>query len=250
MLPESILKTSELTKSFGNLVAVNNVDLEINRGEIIGLIGPNGAGKTTFFNLITGLEIPDKGSVVFKGVDIISMPPHKICKLGMSRTFQITRSFGEMPVEDAIRVGAYNRLSDKEVQKKVDWAIEFFELQDIRTTKCSDLGLAPLRKVEVARAAATEPELLLLDEVGAGLTSVELLKLMSELKRLNQETKITLCVVEHVMQMVMGLCERIFVLDAGKLIAKGIPEEISNNQNVIEAYLGRRSYVEPNFTSK
>jgi branched-chain amino acid transport system ATP-binding protein len=245
---EQILKTSKLTKSFGNLIAVNQVELEIHQEEIIGLIGPNGAGKTTFFNLITGLEIPDEGQVIFKGIDITSMPPHKICKLGMSRTFQVTRSFAGMSVEEAIRVGAYNRREEREVQKKVDWVIKFFELEDIRDYKCSDLGLASLRKVEVARAAATEPDLLLLDEVGAGLTTTELLRLMSELKRLNEETKITLCVVEHVMQMVMGLCERIFVLDAGELIAKGLPSEISNNQRVIEAYLGRRSYIESSST--
>jgi branched-chain amino acid transport system ATP-binding protein len=245
---EQILKTSKLTKSFGNLIAVNQVELEIHQEEIVGLIGPNGAGKTTFFNLITGLEIPDEGQVIFKGIDITSMPPHKICKLGMSRTFQVTRSFAGMSVEEAIRVGAYNRREEREVQKKVDWVIKFFELEDIRDYKCSDLGLASLRKVEVARATATEPDLLLLDEVGAGLTTTELLRLMSELKRLNEETKITLCVVEHVMQMVMGLCERIFVLDAGELIAKGLPSEISNNQRVIEAYLGRRSYIESSST--
>jgi len=249
VLSEQILKTSKLTKRFGNLIAVNQVDLEIKNEEIIGLIGPNGAGKTTFFNLITGLETPDEGQVIFKGTNITTMSPHAICKLGMSRTFQVTKSFTEMSVEEAIRVGAYNRRGEEEVQNKVDWAIEFFELEDIRDYKCSDLGLSSLRKVEVARAAATEPELLLLDEVGAGLTTTELLKLMSELKRLNEETKITLCVVEHVMQMVMGLCERIFVLDAGELIAKGIPSEISNNQRVIEAYLGRRSYSESSSTS-
>jgi branched-chain amino acid transport system ATP-binding protein len=240
VLSEQILKTSKLTKSFGNLIAVNHVELEIKKEEIIGLIGPNGAGKTTFFNLITGLETPDEGQVIFKGTNITTMSPHAICKLGMSRTFQVTKSFTEMSVEEAIRVGAYNRRGEEEVQNKVEWVLEFFELEDIREYKCSDLGLSSLRKVEVARAAATEPELLLLDEVGAGLTATELLKLMSKLKRLNEETKITLCVVEHVMQMVMGLCERIFVLDAGELIAKGIPSEISNNQRVIEAYLGRR----------
>jgi len=245
---EQILKTSKLTKRFGNLIAVNQVDLDFNKEEIVGLIGPNGAGKTTFFNLITGLEAPDEGQVIFKGTNITTMSPHAICKLGMSRTFQVAKSFTEMSVEDAIRVGAYNRHGEKEVQNKVDWALDFFELEDIRDYKCSDLGLASLRKVEVARAAATEPELLLLDEVGAGLTSTELLKLMSELKRLNEDTKITLCVVEHVMQMVMGLCDRIFVLDAGELIAKGIPNEISNNQRVIEAYLGRRSYSESSST--
>jgi branched-chain amino acid transport system ATP-binding protein len=248
VLYEQILKTSKLTKRFGNLIAVNQVDLEIKKEEIIGLIGPNGAGKTTFFNLITGLETPDEGQIIFKGTNITTLSPHVICKLGMSRTFQVAKSFTEMSVEEVIRVGAYNRRGEEEVQNKVDWALEFFELDNIRDYKCSDLGLSSLRKVEVARAAATEPELLLLDEVGAGLTATELLKLMSELKRLNQETKITLCVVEHVMQMVMGLCERIFVLDAGELIAKGIPSEISNNQRVIEAYLGRRSYGESSST--
>jgi len=248
VLSEQILKTSKLTKRFGSLIAVNQVDLEIKKEEIIGLIGPNGAGKTTFFNLITGLETPDEGQVIFKGTNITTMSPHAICKLGMSRTFQVVKSFTEMSVEEAIRVGAYNRRGEEEVQNKVDWALEFFELEDIRDYKCSDLGLSSLRKVEVARAAATDPEILLLDEVGAGLTATELLKLMSELKRLNEETKITLCVVEHVMQMVMGLCERIFVLDAGELIAKGIPSEISNNQRVIEAYLGRRSYSESSST--
>ena len=248
MLSEQILKTSKLTKRFGNLIAVNQVDLEIRKEEIVGLIGPNGAGKTTFFNLITGLETPDEGQVIFKGTNITTMSPHAICKLGMSRTFQVTKTFTEMSVEEAIRVGAYNKRGEEEVQNKVDWVLEFFELEDIRGCKCSDLGLSSLRKVEVARAAATEPELLLLDEVGAGLTATELLKLMSELKRLNGETKIALCVVEHVMQMVMGLCERIFVLDAGELIAKGIPSEISNNQRVIEAYLGRRSYSESSST--
>jgi ABC-type branched-subunit amino acid transport system ATPase component len=248
VLSEQILKTSKLTKRFGNLIAVNQVDIEIKKGEIMGLIGPNGAGKTTFFNLITGLETPDEGQVIFKGTNITTMSPHAICKLGMSRTFQVAKSFTEMSVEEAIRVGAYNRRGEEEVQNKVDWILEFFELEDIRGCKCSDLGLSSLRKVEVASAAATEPELLLLDEVGAGLTATELLKLMSELKRLNGETKIALCVVEHVMQMVMGLCERIFVLDAGELIAKGIPSEISNNQRVIEAYLGRRSYSESNST--
>ncbi|MCK4241482.1 MAG: ABC transporter ATP-binding protein [Candidatus Atribacteria bacterium] len=245
---EQILKTSKLTKHFGNLIAVNQVDLEIQKEEIVGLIGPNGAGKTTFFNLITGLEIPDEGQVIFKRIDITFMSPYKICKLGISRTFQVTRSFAGMSVEEVIRVGAYNRREEREVQEKVDWMIKFFELEDIRDYKCSDLGLASLRKVEVARAAATEPDLLLLDEVGAGLTTTELFRLMSELKRLNAETKITLCVVEHVMQMVMGLCERIFVMDAGELIAKGVPSEISNNQRVIEAYLGRRSYSESSST--
>lgn len=241
MSSKPILQVSNLTKRFGNLVAVNNVSLQIDGREIVGLIGPNGAGKTTFFNTITGLYSPDGGRVIFKGEDITGAPPHKICKLGMSRTFQVTKAFTEMTVEETVRVGAYNRHGEDDVAEKVDEVIAFCGLEEIRHQKCGDLGLAPLRRVELARAMATEPDLLLLDEAGAGLTAAELAELMEILRRLNREQGVTLCVVEHVMQMVMGLCERIFVLDAGELIAEGTPEEISNNPRVIEAYLGERA---------
>jgi len=241
MSSKPILQVSNLTKRFGNLVAVNNVSLQIDGREIVGLIGPNGAGKTTFFNTITGLYSPDGGQVIFKGEDITGAPPHKICKLGMSRTFQVTKAFTEMTVEETVRVGAYNRHGEDDVAEKVDEVIAFCGLEEIRHQKCGDLGLAPLRRVELARAMATEPDLLLLDEAGAGLTAAELAELMEILRRLNREQGVTLCVVEHVMQMVMGLCERIFVLDAGELIAEGTPEEISNNPRVIEAYLGERA---------
>ena len=241
MSSEPILRVSNLTKSFGSLVAVNNVSLQIYKGEIVGLIGPNGAGKTTFFNAITGLYSTDAGHVVFKGVDTRGLLPHKICKLGMSRTFQVAQAFNEMTVEDAVRVGAYNRCGEKDVMAKVDEIITFSDLETVRKQKCGDLGLAPLRKVELARALATEPDLLLLDEAGAGLNPTELSGLMMMLRRLNEERNITLCVVEHVMRMVMGLCSRIIVLDYGEVIAEGSPDEISTNERVIEAYLGERA---------
>ncbi len=240
-MSKPIIQISNLTKTFGNLVAVNDVSLQIYVGQIVGLIGPNGAGKTTLFNAITGLYKPDAGRVIFKGIDITGLLPHKICKLGMSRTFQVTQAFSSMTVEDAIRVGAYNRHGDKEVDAKVDEVIAFCELREIRHWRCGDLGLAPLRRVELARALATEPDLLLLDETGAGLNAAELNEAMAILRRLNQEKHITLCVVEHVMPMVMGLCEQILVLDAGTLIAEGDPGAISNNPRVIEAYLGERA---------
>jgi len=230
-----------LTKTFGNLIAVNDVSLQIHAGEIVGLIGPNGAGKTTLFNAITGLSRLDGGRVQFKGADITTSLPHKICHLGMSRTFQVTKAFNNMTVEDAIRVGAYNRHSEKGVDVKVDEVVQFCGLEKIRGWKCGDLGLASLRRVELARAMATEPELLLLDESGAGLNATELAELMVMLRRLNDEMGVTLCVVEHVMPMVMGLCHRIVVLDSGRLIAAGTPDEISCNQRVIEAYLGERA---------
>ncbi len=241
MLSQPILHVSNLTKTFGNLVAVGNVDLEIREGEILGLIGPNGAGKTTLFNAVTGLDAPDSGRVVFKGEDITGWLPHRVCRMGMSRTFQVTQAFSSMTVEDAIRVGAYNRHTAGDIMDKVDDVIEFSGLGQIRSERCEDLALAPLRRVELARALATEPDLLLLDEAGAGLTPTELNELMQILRRLNREMNITLCVVEHVMKMVMGLCSRIVVLDYGVFIAEGSPEEISVNERVIEAYLGERA---------
>ncbi len=237
---QPILQVSNVTKRFGNLVAVNDVSLQIYAGEILGLIGPNGAGKTTLFNAITGLARPDSGRVVFKGTDITGFLPHRICQLGMSRTFQVTKAFNNMRVEDAVRVGAYNRHGEQDVAQKVDEVIRFCDLEKIRHWKCGDLGLAPLRRVELARAMATEPDLLLLDEAGAGLNATELAELMAMLRRLNRELGIALCVVEHVMPMVMGLCERIVVLESGQLIAEGTPDAISHNKRVIEAYLGER----------
>jgi len=238
---QPMLKVTDLTKKFGSLVAVNQVNMEICRGEIAGLIGPNGAGKTTFFNSITGIYRPDGGKVIFKGVDISSFLPHKICKLGMSRTFQVSRAFVHMSVEDTVRVGAYNRTTEKTVGAKVEQVIELCELGEIRKRVCSDLGLASLRKVELARALATQPDLLLLDEAGAGLNTTELASFMELIKKLNQEYGITFCVVEHIMQMVMGLCHHIFVLDSGELIASGSPSQITRDQRVIEAYLGKRA---------
>jgi branched-chain amino acid transport system ATP-binding protein len=235
-----LLKVSDLTVKFGSLVAVNAVSLDVKFGEIVGLIGPNGAGKTTLFNAITGLVKPAGGRVTFKGTNITGAPPHKICQAGMSRTFQVTRAFAHMAVEDAVRVGAYNRCGEGNVRQKVDQVVELCGLSDVRKRTCGDLGLAPLRRVELARALATQPEVLLLDEAGAGLTATELASFMDLLRQLNRDQKITLVIVEHVMQMVMGICQRLFVLESGALIASGAPAEIGRNQAVIEAYLGKR----------
>ncbi len=241
MESQPLLRVSNLTVTFGRLVAVNDVSLEIHPGELVGLIGPNGAGKTTLFNAMIGLNRPARGTVFFKGVDVTDFLPYKICKLGMSRTFQVTRAFVHMSVEEAVRVGAYNRCNERSVRDKVDEVVAFCELSDIRKRMCGDVGLASLRRVELARALATDPDILLLDEAGAGLNTTELSAFMNLLTLLNQDRKITLLVVEHVMQMVMGVCQRIFVLDSGSLIATGNPEQVSSNERVIEAYLGKRA---------
>jgi branched-chain amino acid transport system ATP-binding protein len=241
MSGEAILQVADLRKTFGSLAALDRVSFHIARGEILGLIGPNGAGKTTLFNTVSGLYHPDGGQVAFKGQSIVGLPPHKICRLGMSRTFQVTQAFEHLTAAEAIRIGAYNRHGEREIEAKVRETVSFFGLEKIQNWKCGDLGLAPLKRVEVARAAATDPELLLLDEAGAGLNSAELAELMDMLKTLRRERGMTLCVVEHVMPMVMGLCERIIVLDYGQIIAEGTPELIGRNERVIEAYLGRRS---------
>ncbi len=240
MKKRELLKVDGITKSFGGLVALNNVTMYVNEGEIVGLIGPNGAGKTTLFNVITGFYKPDRGKVFFNGVEITGKPPHIIAKMGIARTFQIVKPFPTLTVEEAVRVGAY-KVTDREdeVDKLVDEALSIVGIDEIRDRRCADCNLVQIKLTELARALATQPILLLLDEVAAGLTPIEIGFYVDLLRDINRRKKITMLIVEHVMKFVMNISERIVVLHYGKKIAEGTPMEVSRDKNVIEAYLGR-----------
>ena len=254
----SVLVVKNLTKNFGGLSAVSNVNLEINENELVGLIGPNGAGKTTFFNLLTGVYEPSEGSIELKVngkmKNIVKVKPYNITKLGMARTFQNIRLFKELSVLDNIKVAmnkdikygffsAIFRLPKfyKEESRIHDNAIKLLEvvgLGEKRNELAKNLPYGEQRKLEIARALATNPTVLFLDEPAAGMNPQETNELTSLINKIKKDFNLTIILIEHDMSLVMTLCERIFVLDYGKLIAKGTPEEIKNNKRVVEAYLG------------
>jgi branched-chain amino acid transport system ATP-binding protein len=241
-----ILEGQDVTKYFGGLAAVSHVDFHVEQGEILGLIGPNGAGKTTLFNLISG-AIPFKsGGIIFKGQKLNGLKPHQICKMGVSRTFQETKIFADMPVSQNVLMGAFfgtpTRISGADAAKEVSQALEFVELSAMSATPVQDLTLVNQKRVEVARALATKPELLLLDELMAGLNATETSEAM-ELVRKIRDTGITIFMVEHVMKAIMGICERIMVLHHGEKIAEGTCQEIAANKTVIEVYLGEEAHA-------
>ena len=234
----SLLELKRVSKNFGGLKAVSQVSFDLEEGEILGIIGPNGAGKTTLFNTITGFYKADDGEVWFEGERLIDLKPHQICKKGMVRTFQIVKPFLELTVLENVVVAALNRTKQvQEATGKAFETIEFVGLKDKVDTLATGLTLPHRKRLELARVLATEPKLLLLDEVMAGLTPTEVDDLIRLLKEVNKKG-ITILLIEHVMRGVMALSKRVVVLNYGEKIAEGVPEEVVKNRQVIEAYLG------------
>jgi branched-chain amino acid transport system ATP-binding protein len=239
-----LLEGQGVTKYFGGLVAVSNVDFHVDQGEIMGLIGPNGAGKTTLFNLISAAFPLSSGEIRFKGQKLNGLKPHQICKMGVSRTFQETKVFGNMPVLQNVLVGAFFgapvRVVGADAAREAAKALELVGLSAMSETPIQDLTLVNQKRVEVARALATKPELLLLDELMAGLNPAEVSEAMELVNRI-RDTGITIFMVEHVMKAIMGICERIIVLHHGEKICEGTPQEIATNKKVIDIYLGEET---------
>jgi branched-chain amino acid transport system ATP-binding protein len=236
-----LLSLESATKRFGGLIANRDVSLAIEPGEIVGLIGPNGAGKTTLFNCITGYMHPDAGRIVFGGADVTHTRPERICHLGVARTWQVVRAFGRMTALENVVCGALQRTNRVvEARSRARALLEFTGLADRAEMAAATLTLADKKRLEIARALATRPRLLLLDEAMSGLTPLETTAAVQLVRRIHEELKVTICVVEHVMEVVMPLSHRVVVLDYGVKIADGAPQTVVRDEQVIRAYLGDR----------
>jgi branched-chain amino acid transport system ATP-binding protein len=250
-----IFKTDRLSVTFGGLSALDGLDVRVRRGEIVGLIGPNGAGKTTMFNVVTGFVKPSAGTVTFKGMNITGFPPHRTARLGIARTFQNIRLYGDLTVLENVMVAGHSRASysifeamtgigrrarvEKALKEKALHLLEMMGLEDLALDKADSLPYGSRRKLETARALALDPELLLLDEPVAGMNPSETVEFGDLLRKVKKTLDLSILLIEHDMGFVMDLCDKIRVLNYGAPIAWGTPAEIQVNERVIAAYLGR-----------
>lgn len=250
----ALLETKNLGISFGGLRAVNAFNISVEKGQLYGLIGPNGAGKTTIFNLLTGVYQPDEGAILLDGVNLTGKKTIDICKAGIARTFQNIRLFGDMPVLDNVKVGLHNHYPystfegifrlpryhkvEKEMNERAMELLKVFGLEDFADYKAENLPYGQQRKLEIARAMATEPKLLLLDEPAAGMNPNETKELMDTIGFVRNHFDMTILLIEHDMKLVSGICEKLTVLNFGEVLAQGDTQEVLNNPEVITAYLG------------
>lgn len=234
----ALLEVHGITKRFGGLVAVNSLSVNVDSGHITALIGPNGAGKTTAFNVIAGFYQLNEGKVIFDGKDITNIRPDKICKLGLTRTFQVVRPFRGITILDNVMIGAYNRTnSDKVAREKAYEILKFMKMEKLSNQIASGLPIAGRKRLEIARALATEPKMILLDETMAGLRPMETDEIIEVVRDISRQG-IAILLVEHVMKVVMSLAENVVVIHHGEKIAEGSPSEVVQNKLVIDAYLG------------
>ena len=244
MMEKALLQVEEVTKRFGGLTAVNQVSMHVKQGETVGLIGANGAGKTTLFNLIAGAYHVTSGRILFEGKKIQNMPSHKLARIGIARTYQIVKPFSNLTMLENTMVGALQKHSRvEEARRKAEEVLELVEMGDRKNVRGENLNLPELKRMEVARALATEPKILLLDEVMAGLNPTDSGRVINLIRKIGKESGLTIIIIEHVMKAVMTLSDRVYVLNQGCLIADGSPEEVTADPEVIKSYLGEKRYA-------
>ena len=238
-----ILKIENLTKKFGGLTAVNEVNMHLKQGEILGVIGANGAGKTTVFNMVSGSFQPTSGKIIFNGKEIQHMAPHDICKQGIGRTYQVVKPFGALTLRENVMVGAMMRHPNvKEAAKIADEIIELLGISHLANVSGKSLTLVQMKRMEIARALATEPKVLLLDEVMAGLNPSEREAIIESIRTVSK-TGVSIIIIEHVIKVIMALTDRVYCMNQGKLISEGTPQEVMSDPKVIESYLGVNKYA-------